>query len=90
MSDLSLLCDGCDSPEYDCRCATGGWKGTAITADGETVTGNDHVFWKWNPDKPFLPMSKWSAVPVQGGASEPIVEMYSTPEAASEAAESTP
>lgn len=63
MSDLSLLCDGYGSPEYDCQCAVGGWRGEAATEDAVKVTGSSVVFWVYNPDRGFHPMSRFSAVP---------------------------
>lgn len=88
MSDLSLTCEGCGHPEYDCHCACGGWRGTAYTKDGVKVTGSDVVYWMYGyyPDHPgFYPMSRSLAVKVGGGCSEPMSEMYSTRQKAQDA-----
>lgn len=54
----------------------------AQTADGVSVSNFDLVFWKHAPEMRFYPVSKSLAVPVDGGASEPMAEMYSTRELA--------
>lgn len=83
MTDTSLpRCPGCRNVEYDCTCAEGGFLGQAKTADGVSVTGSDVVFWKFDPSRAFRAMNSYSAIPIGGGSSEPMVEMYSTREAA--------
>ena len=48
------------------------------TADGVEVDKQTEVFWKYGPAEPFRAIGRWSAIPVDGGSSEPMCEMYST------------
>lgn len=57
------------------------------TADGVPVIPRiDKVFWRFDGGKRERVVdSKWRVLPIGGGASEPLVECYSTREAAQEA-----
>ena len=48
------------------------------TADGVEVDKQTEVFWKYEPDKPYRAIGRFSAIPVEGGSSEPMSEMLST------------
>ena len=57
------------------------------TADGVEVTESSVVFWIYNPDMEFHPVSAYLAIPVSGGVSEPMCEMYGSQDAAKKARE---
>jgi len=86
---IKRQCEGCLELDGNCTCARGGFRGVAWTADEVMVFGSDIVYWQFNPNKPFHPMYRFSAVPIGGGASEPMTEMYSTKQAARVAGELT-
>lgn len=75
-------CYGCNHPDHLCTCHLGGWLGTAQTADGVSVSGADTVYWVFDPNKTFHPVSKYTAARHGFGTREPMAEMFSSQQAA--------